>query len=79
MKQKFLLLVLLVSAVLLQGCVIAALGAGVGAAAMYGNAVQREDYVRYRTEMERLNFDRERSGMLPTSIMTYEQWDNGQR
>ena len=79
MKQKFPLLVLLASAVLLQGCVIAALGAGVGAAAMYGNAVQRDAYVRYRTDMERLNFDRERAGMLPTSIMTYEQWDNGQR
>ena len=79
MKQKFRPLVLLACAVLLQGCVIAALGAGVGAAAMYGNAVQRDAYVRYRTDMERLNFDRERAGMLPTSIMTYEQWDNGQR
>ncbi len=78
MNPKLLLLVPLACTVLLPGCVLAALGVGAGAV-MYGSAVQRDAYGRYRAEMERLNFDRERAGLPPTSIMTYEQWDTGQR
>jgi len=61
-----------------QSCVVAAVGAGIGAVA-YGSAKQREAYASYRTGMERLNFDRERAGMYPAPILSYDEWINGQR
>lgn len=63
---------------LLQSCAVAAIGAGVGAVA-YGGAKQREAYASYRTGMERLNFDRERAGMYPTPILSYDEWIKGNR
>ena len=78
MHPKLLLLVPLACAVLLPGCVLAALGVGAGAV-MVGSAAHRDAYGRYRADMERLNFDRERAGLPPSYIMSYEQWDTGRR
>ena len=77
--QRFLLLTaVLACSVMLPSCIVAALGAGVGAVA-YGGAKQREAYATYRTGMERLNFDRERAGMYPTPILSYDEWIKGNR
>ncbi|OYW71375.1 MAG: hypothetical protein B7Z37_27980 [Verrucomicrobia bacterium 12-59-8] len=67
----------LATTMLLPGCVIAALGAGIGAgvgAVKYGSAKEKEAYTHYRVEMERVNLDRERSGLMPTRIASYDEW-----
>lgn len=68
----------LAAASLLQGCFVAAVGAGVGAV-KYGSAKQKEAYATYRTEMERLNLEREKSGLKPAPILTYEEWNRGKK
>ncbi|MSU62637.1 MAG: hypothetical protein EXS31_09600 [Pedosphaera sp.] len=82
MKKKLILIVSLaaslVTASLLQGCVVAAVGAGIGAA-KYGSAKQKDAYAKYRTDMEKLNFEREKAGLQPTAIMTYEEWAKGKK
>ena len=32
------------------------------------------EYAEYRLEMEKLNFSREKSGLKPAPVMTYDQW-----
>ena len=82
MKRTLLAALLLASslatATLFQGCVVAAVGAGIGAA-KYGSAKQKEAYAKYRTDMEKLNLEREKSGLQPTTIMTYEEWAKGKK
>lgn len=34
----------------------------------------REAYLRYRTETDRLNFEREKAGMAPASMLTFDEW-----
>lgn len=61
---------------LLQGCLVAAVGAGIGAA-KYGSAKQREAYGSYRTDMENVNLEREKSGLDTRPILTYAEWVKG--
>ena len=61
---------------MLQSCVVAAVGAGIGAA-KYGGGKQKQAYASYRTEMERLNFEREKAGLKTAPIMTYDDWRKG--
>ena len=78
-----LLIALLIStSPFLQGCTVALVGAGVGAgigAAKYGSAKQKEAYGKYRTDMEKVNLDREKAGLKPTPILTYEEWSGGKK
>lgn len=78
LKRLLVSVTCLAAASLLQGCFVAAVGAGVGAV-KYGSAKQREAYATYRTEMERLNLEREKSGLKPASILTYEEWAKGKK
>ena len=82
MKKKSLLIVSLAASLaaasLLQGCLVAAIGAGIGAA-KYGSAKQKDAYAKYRTDMEKLNFEREKAGFQPTPIMTYDEWAKGKK
>lgn len=34
----------------------------------------RRQYLDYRTESERINLEREKSGLTPHPIMSYEEW-----
>lgn len=61
-----------------SGCVVAAIGAGVGAW-KYGSAKQREAYTEYRNETERINLEREQSGLEPRPIMTFDEWMDGSK
>lgn len=80
---NLLLSALLLSAIpVLQGCSVALVGAGVGAgigAAKYGSAKQKEAYGKYRTDMEKLNLEREKAGLKPNPILTYEEWSEGKK
>ena len=80
MRIKLCIIISLLAALfmvpLFQGCVVAAVGAGVGAV-KYGSAKQKEAYGKYRTDMEKLNFEREKAGLEPRPIMTYKEWAKG--
>jgi hypothetical protein len=71
-------LLLLATTPLYQGCIVAAVGAGI-AAARYGSAKQKEAYAQYHTEMARINFEREKAGFAPIHIMTFEEWNDGKK
>ena len=79
-RKKLLAIILLIASLatasLLQGCLVASIGAGIGAA-RYGGAKQRDAYANYRIEMEKLNLEREKSGLEIQPIMTYEEWAEG--
>ena len=62
---------------LLQGCLVAAVGAGIGAA-KYGSAKQREQYTIYRTSAEEINLKREVAGLEPNKLLTYDEWRKGE-
>ncbi|MCX8157591.1 MAG: hypothetical protein N3J91_14285 [Verrucomicrobiae bacterium] len=34
----------------------------------------RKHYLDYRTEAERINMEREKNGLPPRPILTYEEW-----
>jgi len=79
MKAKVLLsLLLLVTPLVLTGCLVAAVGAGVGAA-KYGSAKQKDAYAHYRVEAEKNNTEREKAGLTPVPILTYDEWKKGQK
>ena len=70
------------SLLLLNGCLVAAVGAGVGAV-KYGKAKQKEAatmqksaYSDYVIEQQKINTDREKNGLSPEKIMTFDEWDN---
>jgi hypothetical protein len=84
--QKLVCGVGLIGFICCQGCLAAAVGYG---AYKYSEAktdsaekAQRSadlaTYTKYRTDMERINFDRERSGLMPRPIMTQEEWSRAQ-
>ena len=62
---------------LLQGCLVAAIGAGVGAA-KYGSAKQREQYTNYRIAAEQTNLEREKAGLEPNKLLSYDEWRKGE-
>ena len=80
MKSKWTVLcaTCVVAASLLQGCLIAGIGAGIGAA-KYGSAKQREQYTNYRTSAEEINLKREVAGLEPNSILSYDEWRKGEQ
>ena len=67
---------MITAATLTQGCLVAAIGAGVGAAKM-GSAKQKAAYASYVTEMEKINLEREKANLKTRPIMTYEEWHKG--
>ena len=76
-SQRLLLAALLLFACLpLQGCVVAAVGAGIGAMA-YGKAQQQKAYTEYRNHTETLNLQREKAGLQPKPVLTFKEWNKG--
>lgn len=76
LKHIALVLALTLTASLLSGCLVAGIGAGIGAA-KYGSAKQRDAYANYRNAAEKNNTDREKSGLVPVKILTYDEWAKG--
>lgn len=76
MKKLLLIIPVLAISLLGTGCLVAAVGAGVGAV-KYGNAKHRDAYAKYRTEAEKNNTDREKSGLQPVKILTFDEWVKG--
>lgn len=52
---------------LLQGCV----------ASMVMNSQDRDHYGQYQVEMAKINMEREKSGMKPEPVQTFEEWKTG--
>lgn len=63
---------------IVNGCLIAAIGAGVGAA-HYGTAKKKEAYATYRTGADQNNTQREINGLEPIHVMTYKEWQDGEK
>jgi hypothetical protein len=69
-----------------QGCLAAAVGYGAykycesktESAEKARESADLATYAKYRTDMERINCDRERSGLMPRPIMTQEEWTRSQ-
>lgn len=53
-----------VSALALSGCV----------PQMVMNSMDHQHYSDYVTKTEQINYEREKSGLAPTPIMTFSQW-----
>ena len=39
----------------------------------------REAYSRYRTDAERISLEREKAGLAPQHVMTFEEWKGEKR
>ena len=63
---------------IVTGCIVAAIGAGVGAA-RYGTAKKKESYAAYRTAADQNNTQREINGLEPVPVMTYKEWQDGEK
>lgn len=84
MKKWLMILVLVALIPMLQGCAIALLTAGAGYAIGQGRkgsaqvleakAKYTEKYNTYRVELEKVNLEREKAGLKPTTIPTFEEW-----
>ena len=61
-----------------NGCLVAAVCAGVGAA-HYGTAQKKQAYADYRTGADKNNTEREIHGLAPNHVMTYEEWQKGEK
>ncbi len=59
-----------------EGCLIAGIGAGVGAMS-YGSSKKKKVYQEYVVEMEKINLEREKSELETRTIMTYKEWAKG--
>jgi hypothetical protein len=60
----------------LQGCAVALIGAGIGAVS-YATSQKKKAYGDYRTQTEQLNLEREKAGLKPNAVLTYDQWSKG--
>jgi|LakMenEpi03Aug12_release.lakeMendotaPanAssembly.Ray.scaffolds.fasta_scaffold3608219_1 hypothetical protein len=69
---------LLAACLPLQGCAVAAIGAGI-AAVSYATSQKQKAYADYRTETEKLNLDREKARLTPRPILTFKEWSKGQQ
>lgn len=77
MKNKILLTVALaISCLPLQGCMVAAIGAGISAVS-YATSQKQKAYTEYRNHAEKLNFEREKAGLKPNAIPTFKEWSKG--
>ncbi len=82
MLRKFVSLILLGSFLATQGCLAAAVGyAGYAVSSSKDEAANKDaqakhiqTYNTYKMDMEKLNLDREKSGLKPNQIMTFEEW-----
>lgn len=82
--KRLIAILLLFSMPLLQGCAVGILAAGVGygvgqgrkgtAKVMEAKAKYTEQYQNYRIELEKINLEREKSGLKPVVIPTFEEW-----
>jgi len=57
----------------LNGCVVTAVGAGIGAV-KYGNSKTKDEYNKYVLGMQQVNLDREKAHLKPEKIMTYDEY-----
>jgi hypothetical protein len=77
---------LLFSLLAVQGCVPVAIGymahklseAKTESAEKAQRSADLRTYTTYRTDMERINLDREKAGFKPRPIMTQEEWISAQ-
>ena len=76
MKPKILLPFIATLPFMLTGCIVAAIGAGVGAV-KYGNASKKNVYASYRTAADKNNTEREEHGLKPVHILTFDEWNKG--
>lgn len=82
MVRKLVSLIPLLCFLATQGCLAAAVGyAGYAVSSSKDEAADKEaeakhiqTYNAYKMEMEKLNLDREKSGLKPNKIMTFEEW-----
>jgi hypothetical protein len=83
MQLRQLLSILLMAALLAtQGCVAAAIGYGAYAiSSSKDDATQKEaearhvqTYNTYKSDAEKLNLDRQKSGLKPQPVMTFSEW-----
>lgn len=82
--KRIIALLLILTMPLLQGCAIGLLAAGVGAGIGMGRSgtakimkakgEYTEKYNNYRIELEKINLEREKSGLKPVNIPTFEEW-----
>lgn len=82
--RKLMALLLLITMPFLQGCAIGILAAGVGAGIGMGRSgtakmmkakgEYTEKYNNYRVELEKINLEREKSGLKPINIPTFDEW-----
>jgi len=82
--KKYLIVFLLCTLPFTQGCGVALLTAGVGYAIGQGRrgkaeilkakAKYTEAYNQYKIEMEKINLEREKAGLKPKPVMTFEEW-----
>ena len=82
--RHLLALVLLVMVGLSQGCAAALLAAGIGYAVSAGRSSSAklmeaktkylERYNTYKLGMEEINLEREKAGLKPTKVLTFEEW-----
>lgn len=66
MKIRLLILLLCLP---MTGCV----------AGMVMNMQNKDNYRKFRMDMEQLNFQREQASLQPNPIPTFEQWEKGDR
>ncbi|MCX5888588.1 MAG: hypothetical protein NTY36_03955 [Deltaproteobacteria bacterium] len=80
--SRVLSLLALVALLASQGCLAAAVGYGAYAvSSSKDEATQKEaearhiqTYNTYKADAEKLNFDREKSGLKPQPVMTFPEW-----
>lgn len=76
MKRILTLLVPSLAALACSGCLVAAVGAGIGAV-KYGSAAQKKAYAEYVTGANANNTEREKAGLTPVPVLTYDEWRKG--
>jgi hypothetical protein len=76
------LLVIICASLFLEGCIVAAVGAGI-AAVKYGNSKKTEaqaknmdSYNQYEIGMQKINIERAQKNLPPVKIMTYKEYLN---
>jgi hypothetical protein len=74
-KVKILIPVIFMLSLMQQGCIVAGIGAGVGAW-KYGSASQKEAYGKYRSSADELNLERLKLGMEEKPVMSYKEWND---
>lgn len=82
--KKFIMFILLLALPLMQGCAVGIAAAGIGAAIEMGRSGKAkvikargeytEKYNNYRVELEKINLEREKSGLKPVNIPTFDEW-----